>query len=61
MKTEEQPALGFTQHPIQWVRQDFSPAVKLPELEADHSHPSCAQVKNAWISVSTPLHVIMAC
>jgi hypothetical protein len=28
--------------------------VKRPELEADHSPPSTAEVKNAWSYTSTP-------
>jgi len=30
-------------------------------LEADHSIPSCAKVKNEWSYTSTPPHVFMAC
>jgi hypothetical protein len=39
---------------IQWVR-----GVKLPGLEADHSHPTTAEVKKTCIYTSTPLHVFM--
>jgi hypothetical protein len=39
------PALGPTQSPIQWVPGALSPGVKQPGLEADHSPPSSAEVK----------------
>jgi hypothetical protein len=35
------PVLGPTQSPIQWV-----PGLKRPRREAEHSHPSSAEVKN---------------
>jgi hypothetical protein len=35
------PALGLTQHPIQWVLW-----VKQPGCKADHSPPSGAEIKN---------------
>jgi len=41
-------ALGPTQPPIQWVPGAFSLGVKRPGREADHSHPSSAEIKNAW-------------
>jgi hypothetical protein len=44
--TESKPALGPTQPSIQWVLGVFSPGVKHPESEADHSPPSIAEVKN---------------
>jgi hypothetical protein len=49
-------ALGPTQPPIQWV-----PGLgeKLLGHEADHSHPSSAEVKNAWSYTSTPLYAFM--
>jgi hypothetical protein len=40
--------LGLTQSPIQWV-----PGVKRPRDEADHSHPTSAEVKKTWIYTST--------
>jgi hypothetical protein len=40
------PALRPTQPPIQWVPGAFSPGVKQQALEADHSPPSDARVKN---------------
>jgi hypothetical protein len=36
------------------------PGVKRPESEADQSHPSSAEVKNAWSYNSTPQYVFMA-
>jgi hypothetical protein len=47
-------ALGPTQPPIQWARGVLSLGVKRPEREADHSHPSSAEVKNEWSYTSTP-------
>jgi len=52
--TTFRPAQGPTQPPIQWVPEALTPEVKWPEREADHLHPSSAQVKNAWTYSSTP-------
>jgi len=49
LTTKSSPALWPTQLPIQWVPGAPSLGVKLPEREADHSPPSSAEVKNAWI------------
>jgi hypothetical protein len=38
------PALGFTQPPIQWVRRALSSGVKRPGRESDHSPPTSAQL-----------------
>jgi hypothetical protein len=43
--TMSRMALGPTQPPIQWVSGAFSLGAKRPEREADHSHPSSAEVK----------------
>jgi hypothetical protein len=43
--TASRPALGPNQPPIQWVPGAFSPGVKRPGREADHSPPSTAEVK----------------
>jgi hypothetical protein len=51
------PALGPTQHPIQWVPGALSPGIKPPELEADHSPPSSVEVKNGG---AIPPYVFMA-
>jgi hypothetical protein len=32
----------------------FTPGIKRPERETDHSFPSSAEVKNAWNYTSTP-------
>jgi hypothetical protein len=39
-------ALGPTHLPIQWVPRAISLGVKWLEHEADHSPPSCTEVKN---------------
>jgi hypothetical protein len=44
--TASKLALGPIQSPIQWVSGAISPMIKRPELEADHSTPSNAEVKN---------------
>jgi hypothetical protein len=38
---------------MQWVQQPFSPGVKRPRREADHSTRTRAEVKTTWISTST--------
>jgi hypothetical protein len=48
------PALGPTQHPIQWVSGAFSLGVKRPEREADHSSSTSAEVKKTYVYTSTP-------
>jgi hypothetical protein len=48
------PALGPTQHPIQWVPGAFSPGVERPGREADHSPSTSGEVKRMWIYTSTP-------
>jgi hypothetical protein len=47
-------ALGPTQPPLQWV-----PGVEEVGHETDHSHPSSAEVKNAWSFMSTCQYVFM--
>jgi hypothetical protein len=39
---------------------DLSLRVKWPGREADHSPPSSAEVKKAWIYISTPQYAFMA-
>jgi hypothetical protein len=53
-------ALGLTQPPIQCVLRAFSLEVKRLGREADHSHPSSAEVKIAWQYTSTPQYAFMA-
>jgi hypothetical protein len=48
------PAMGSTQFPIQWVPRRLSPGVKWQGHETDHSPPTSAEVKQKWISTSTP-------
>jgi hypothetical protein len=45
LPTASRPALGPTQHPIQWVPGALSLGVKPPGREADHSLPCSAEVK----------------
>jgi hypothetical protein len=52
--TASRTALGPTQPPIQWVPGVLSLGVKRQGSEADHSHPSNAEVKNEWSYTSTP-------
>jgi hypothetical protein len=49
---ESREELG-TQSPIQWVPGALSVLVNRLKSEADHSPPSSAEVKNAWIYTST--------
>jgi hypothetical protein len=51
--TSSSPALGYTQPPVQWVQGSFR-GVKRKGREADHSPPTTAEVKNAWIYTTTP-------
>jgi hypothetical protein len=46
--TASRPTLGPTQPPIQLLPGIFSPEVKRPGRETDHSPPSSAEVKNVW-------------
>jgi hypothetical protein len=36
----------------------FFPAVRLPQREADHSHPFSPEVTNSWSFTSGPLYVL---
>jgi hypothetical protein len=59
--TVSRPALGPTQHPVQWVTGSLSlGGVKQLGGGADLSPPSSSEVKNAWSYASTPLYTIMA-
>jgi hypothetical protein len=58
LTTVSRPALGPAHPPIRWVPGTLSLGVKWPGLEADHSHPSSAEVKNVWSYTSTsPIHL----
>jgi hypothetical protein len=48
--TASRRALGPTQPPIQWVPGALSLGVKRPGREADHLHPSSAEVKE-WVEL----------
>jgi hypothetical protein len=52
--------LRCTQPPIQWVPGAFSPGVKRPGREVDHSPPTSAEVKKMWFYTSTPPYAFMA-
>ncbi|PNF38622.1 hypothetical protein B7P43_G02306 [Cryptotermes secundus] len=54
------PALGSTQHPIQWMLRALSPGVKQPGHEDDHSPPTSGEVKKMWICTSTPRYALIA-
>jgi hypothetical protein len=47
---------GSGAHPASYLvgSRDSFPRVKRPGREADHSHPSSAEVKNAWSYTPTP-------
>jgi hypothetical protein len=47
---------GTGAHPASYtmVTGDFSPGVKRPGRETDHSPPASAEVKNMWIYTSIP-------
>jgi hypothetical protein len=57
--TSSRPALGLTQPPSQWVAGAFSPGIKRPGREADHSPTTSAEVKKIWIYTSTPPYALM--
>jgi hypothetical protein len=52
--TSSRPALELTQPLIKWVPEAFSPGVKRPGRESDHSPPASAEFKTMWIYTSTP-------
>jgi len=47
------PALGPIHPAIQWLPGPLSPEIKRSGREADHSHPSSAEVENAWSCTSS--------
>jgi hypothetical protein len=54
--------IGSGVHPISYPMANggFSPGVKRPGREADHSPPASAEVKKMWINTSTPPYSFMA-
>jgi hypothetical protein len=58
--TSSRLALGPTQPPLQWVPGAFSPGVKRPGHEADHSAPTNVEGKKMWIHTATPPYAFMA-
>jgi len=56
---------SYTKPPMQRVSGALITGIKRPGREADHSHPSSAQVKNAWRYTSTQLiirlHGVVLC
>jgi hypothetical protein len=58
--TASRTALVPTQPLIQFVPGALSLGVKRPGRETDHSPPSSAEVKNAWLYTSTPQYAFMA-
>jgi hypothetical protein len=53
-------AVGPTMPTIQWILRALSPEIKHLRHEADHSHPSRAEIKNVWSFTSTPPYDFMA-
>jgi hypothetical protein len=60
LSVTSRPVMGPTSPPIQWVPRDFSPEVKLPGREADHSPPTNVEVKKMWIYTPTPPYTLIA-
>jgi hypothetical protein len=54
--TPSGPSLGPTQPPKQLVPGALYPGIKRPFRKTDHSLPTSAKVKKAWIYTST-LHI----
>jgi hypothetical protein len=50
---------GAHQSPIQWTLEEFSPGVKRPGRETDHSFPSSVEVKNG--GAIPPLPIMSSC
>jgi hypothetical protein len=53
---------GFGVRPVSYQvgTGAVSPGIKQPEREADHSPPTCAEVKKTWIYTTTPPYAFMA-
>jgi hypothetical protein len=54
--TSSRSVLGATQPPIQWVPGALSLRVKQPEREANHSHPTSAEIVDLYILSYIRLH-----
>jgi len=54
LTTASRQALGPTHPPIQWVLGALSLGIKRPGRDAQHWHPSSAEVKNAWSYTCIP-------
>jgi hypothetical protein len=52
---------GSGSHPASYLMGtgSFSPALKWPEREADHSPPSSVEVKNVWSRTFIPEYLFM--
>jgi hypothetical protein len=57
--TVSRPLLELSQSPIQWERRALSLEVKRLGPEVDHSPQTSTEIKNTWISTSTPPYVFM--
>jgi hypothetical protein len=60
LTTVSRPALGTNQPPIQWIPGVPNLVVKRQGIEATHSPPSNAELKNAWSYTSTPHYAFMS-
>jgi hypothetical protein len=49
-----QAVFGIHSAPVPWIPGALSLGIKRPGREANHSSPSSAKAKNAWIYSSTP-------
>jgi hypothetical protein len=53
---------GFRTHPASYpmgTRVSFSPGVKRPEREGEHSPPTSAEIKKTWVYTSTAPYIFM--
>jgi hypothetical protein len=59
--TASRPALGPNQPQNRWITRAFTPGLKRPRRELDHSPPPSAEVKDASSYTSTPPYFFTAC
>ena len=52
---------GLIRLPIHWVLESLSLELTQPVYETGRSRPSSADIKNAWICVSTTPYAFMLC